>query len=358
MNLVQLVRKARLGVDAILPSGQVSRLWQDDEMVDLVEQANNDINLRLRLARKKWGLQSMASMQPPQLNLAQGTSVQIIYVPITRDGETYDPTVQLKVNAGTVRLLLPPDFGEMVKVTCLDQTTARFIKAEYESEYWTDLEQSARNSDGTYISINSAFGQTMYYDIIDNRTMVLCPPGPATMNLQIDYVPMKRPLRYSGPGKVELIQGSTAVLGENTTWVTDNIYTETSNQDAELVWYPIGTVVTTINTAVRLDTDYPRIASITDDAHATLVSAWPGATGTYPCVAAMAPTMPRTYHQWIAELASTFMLRKVNTEISDKYAQAVIGRFDTTVRPTAGSRSSQSSQITDDETLMGGLADR
>lgn len=323
-------------------------------MIDLVEQANNEINLRLRLARKKWGIQSLAG-KTPALGVTATGAVGAGTAPITRDGETYDPTTQLQLVAGSTRLLLPPDFGEIVKIMTIDQTTVRWIKAEYESDYWTELEQAARNTDGSFITINSVLGQTMYYDILDNRTLVMCPPSPSAQALQIDYVPMKRPLRYSGPAQVLLTQGSTALRGASTTWVTDNIYTELSNQSAELVWYPVGTVVTTINTAIRLDADYPRVASIQDDSNAVLVTAWAGETGHYPCLMSMAPTMPRVYHQWIAELTSTFMLRKVSPELSDKYAAAVVGRFDSTVRPTAGSRSSQSSAITDDESVMGGL---
>lgn len=358
MNLIQLIRKARLGVDAILPSGQVSKLWQDDEIVDLVEQASNEINLRLRLARKKWGIQTMSAIPQTSSEISSAGATSIVSTPVTVDGETYNPAVSLATVAGQIRVLLPPDFGEMVKIQSPDQTTMRFIKAEYESEYWTELEQSARNTDGTFMSLNSVYGLTMYYDIIDNRTLVLCPPCPTSFSMIIDYIPMKRPLRYSGPSTVLLTQGSTAVVADTGTWVSDNIYSELSNQKAELVWYPIGTTVTSVNTALRLDQDYPRVASITDDAHATLVLPWPLTTGHYPCVMAMCPTMPRVYHQWIAELTSTFMLRKVSPEISDKYAAAVVGRFDTTVRPTAGSRSSQMSQITDDETMMGGLTDR
>lgn len=323
-------------------------------MVDLVEQANNEINLRLRLARKKWGIQSLAG-KSPALGVAATGSVAPGTAAITRDGETYDPATQLQLVAGSTRLLLPPDFGELVKIMTIDQTTVRWIKGEYESEYWTELEQAARNTDGSFITINSVLGQTMYYDILDNRTLVMCPPSPSAQALQVDYVPMKRPLRYSGPGKVLLTQGSTALRGDDTTWVTDNIYTELSNQAAELVWYPFGTTISTINTAIRLDADYPRVSSIQDDSTGVLVAPWPGATGHYPCLMAMAPTTPRVYHQWIAELTSTFMLRKVSPELADKYAAAVVGRFDTTVRPTAGSRSSQSSVITDDESVMGGL---
>lgn len=369
MNLAQLVRKARLGVDGIFPSGQVSSLWKEDEMVDLVDQSNNDINTKLRLAGKKWMVQSMGAITPP-LGTATGAGIDVVTTPITRDGETYDPTTNLALQAGQTRALLPPDFGEMVKIETINQTTSRWVKGDYESEYWTDLEQNARNTDGSFVTINSAFGQTMYYDILDRRTLATCPPVPATMQIQIDYIPMKRPLRYSTPGSsgsgigtVTLTNGSTAVVGNGTTWITDNIYTEASNQFAELVWFPVGTAIPAANAgalsvAVRLDFDYPRVQSLQSDTLATLVSPWTLATGNYPAIMAMAPTTPRIYHQWIAELTTTFMLRKVNPDVSDKYAQAVLGRFDTIIRPSAGRRSGQTSTITDDETLMGGLADR
>src|SRR6266853_4009593 len=126
-NLVQLIRKARLGCDAILPGGQASSLWQDDELVDLADEANEYLELALRLKMKKWGVQSLTSTSPP----------------FTREGETYTPSTSLVVPSGATSLLLPPDLGEIVRIMVTSDTTARFVPAQFESQYWIELSQGS-----------------------------------------------------------------------------------------------------------------------------------------------------------------------------------------------------------------------
>lgn len=338
MNVAQIIRKSRLGCDAILPGNTPSRLWQDDELVDLVNEAADELNLQLRMAKKNYGMQT----------------VKYGDTAFTRAGVTYTPSTELQLAAGASSFQLPPDFAEVTRILCLDTTSVRFVHAEFNSQYWIDMEQSARNDDGTFSSSNSTVGQTMYYDITGERTCAITPPTPGTMQLSIDYVPVKRSLVYSNAGTVTLTQGSASVVGLATSWMSDGIYTELSSQRSELIagFNDLG------NASLRLDREYPRVESIADDGHLTLTQPWPSVTVTgSKFIVAMVPTAPADYHRWLASHVSAFMLRKVSPDLSTKYAADNMKRFTDTVQPSSKSRQSQESKVTDDNELMGGLAD-
>src|SRR5216684_8776103 len=254
MNLAQLVRKARLGVDAILPGGTVSSQWADEEGVDIVNAAYEEVLRRFRLARQKWGM----------VTLRQDDAA------FTRDGETYTPSTSLKLVSSTNHttfLTLPPDFAEMVRILCLDNRTVRFLPAEYESYHWIDYEQRAFDLSGNSLLLSTPDGLVFHYDIVGSRTLALNPPTSGTFNLQIDYIPLKRPLYYSTAGTVS--QAGTALTGVSTKWVTDNIFTEDTSNAAELV--TVSGTSSLQNIGIRLDKDYPRIASIQSDTAATMV---------------------------------------------------------------------------------------
>lgn len=97
MNLAQIIRKSRLGCDAILPGNTPSTLWHDDELVELVGEAKDMIDGELRLARKNFDLQLLTTDSAA----------------FTRGGITYTPSTALAPAAGTVRVTLPPDFAEI-----------------------------------------------------------------------------------------------------------------------------------------------------------------------------------------------------------------------------------------------------
>ena len=322
MNIVQLIRRSRLGVDAILPGGNVSAQWTDEEMVTVANAAYDETWRMFRLARKKWGQRTMTNATPV----------------FTMDGETYDPTVQLVIPAATslgaqVNVLLPPDFGDLVRVTCLNQPLLRFRPAETETLYWLEREQETL--------IPGAFDTLMYfYDIVGARTMRVVPQTSTGLNLSIEYIPLRRPLYFSVAGTVS--QATTVLTGAGTKWLTDSIATEDTGNQAELI---IGTNSPT-SSIINTNKDYPRIAAIASDTIATMVLSGTVAAGT-TAIVAMAPALPRDTHRWISDYTSAFMLKKVNPELSMKYMEEVLARMEKTIQPIAVRRQLQESPVTE-----------
>jgi len=341
MNVVQLIRKARLGVDALLPSGAVSSMWDDDETSDIITEAYDEIYLRFRMARKKWGLLTVQQSDPS----------------FTRDGETYSPGLNLVVGAGVnntpPRILLPPDFGEMVRVLCTSNRTVRFLPSQMESFHWVDMEQGSFNTTGSSVIPSTPDGLSFYWDIIGSRTMIVIPPTTDTFNIQIEYIPMKQPLFYTSAGTVQIDAGDTAVVGTGTQFMTACIFSESTSNAAELI---TGTNIAQDATGVvGLAKQYPRVAAINSDLSLTLVQpatvAMQGAAVQY--ILAMAPALPRVYHRWISRVASTLMLSKVSPQLADQYSQSIYKRFEEYIQPTAHVRQSQESVVTEDAEEFG-----
>jgi hypothetical protein len=336
------VRKARINADAVLPTGQVSGLWADDEMVDLVTEANEEINLRFQLVHKKWGLQTVTQADAP----------------FVRDGEIYTPSTALKIapqsdiggHAIATRITLPPDFGEMVRVMCVSNRTVRFLPATIEMSHWIDAEQGSFETAGIGVLPSTPDGMTFYYDIIGNRTMILIPSVTQTFNIAIDYIPMKRPLYYTSQGTITLTQGTTGITGAGTAFQSAGVFSEISSQACELI---VG--VSSISDAtIALATDYPRVASITSDTVATFVSNYGPVGGAgLSYILTMVPTLPRVYHRWISRLATCYMLAKVSPQLASEYAQGVIQKFGEVIQPTARVRQSQESPVVEDSEEFG-----
>lgn len=335
MNLVQILKKSRLGVDAILPGGFVSSQWSDEELIDLVDTAHDEVWRRYRLARKKWGLRTVKQSDAA----------------FTRDGETYTPSTALQITSSQLEVELPPDYGEVVRILCLNNRVVRFLPADMESFHWIDLEQDSYEHTSNLLLLSQPDFLTIYFDIVGARTLVFAPPVSQTLTLQIDYIPLKRPLYYSAAGSVE--QSGTTLTGTGTTWQTDGVFTEDTGNAAELIalndaFSSIGEITDTI----RLDRDYPRVATITSDTAATMKLSVTIAAGT-PYIMAMAPALPRDVHRWLAEYTSALMLKKINPELAQKYGEDLLTRFDTSIRPVAGRRQSQESTVTEDSEEFG-----
>lgn len=337
MNVAQIIRKARLSCDGILPGQTPSRMWQADELVDLLAESRDRIEAQLRLGRKNYGLHT----------------VKYGDASFTRAGVTYVPSTSLAITAGAKSFDLPPDFAEVSKIQCLDNTRLRFSPGEYNSQYWIERELSSLQTDGTFISGGVA-DDTYAYDVTGERTLQFVPPALASMQLQVDYFPIKRLLIYvAGAKGLQITHGQTSATIAGGTLIEDGVYTLPDKQSAELI-SDVGTID---SSAIRLDREYPIIASIEDSAHFTLLQPWAGKTmddGAY--IIAMAPTLPVPVHRVIAQLMAALMFRKISSDIAAKMSGEIMGAFGDTIKPSTQQRQSQESRQTDDNELMGGLS--
>jgi hypothetical protein len=232
----------------------------------------------------------------------------------------------------------------MIRIKCINNRSVRIIPAESESYHWIDLEQAGYTDNSIPLAIQPA-GLVFYYDIIDQRTLFITPPVSQAFNLEIDYVPMRRPLFYTNAGLATVTNASTALTGTDTTWASDGVETQSTRQLAEVI---VGTKDLQSN-LIRIDKDYPRVASITSNTVATLVSAYAGPTvASTPLIIAMVPVLPREYHRWITRLTSALMLSKINPELSDKYSAKFMAGFTEEIQPVIRRRQSQDSRVVED----------
>lgn len=320
MNVVQIVRKARLGVDAILPGGNVSSQWTDEEGIAVANTAYDEMWRLFRLARKKWGMRTLTVSSSA----------------FTMDGELYTPSSELSFTSASNNLLLPPDFGDLVRVTSTSATTVRFRPAEIETLYWLEREQES-------VVPGSVDVRVYFYDIVGNRTLRIVPSiasGGSAVSLSLEYMPLRRPLYISTNGTVT--QSTTTLTGSSTTWLTDGIATEDSGNQAELI---AGTNSPT-SSIINVNRDYPRISAIASDTAATMKLSGTVAAST-PSVVAMAPAVPRDMHRWLCDYVSAFMLKKVNPELALKYMEDVTRRMSETIQPVQTRRQLQESPVTE-----------
>lgn len=334
MNIVQIMRRARQGVDAILPGGYASSQWTDEEVLDLANEAYEGMLREFRLTHRKWGIQT--------LNTSSSA--------FTRDGETYTPSTSLVLGSTSTKVTLPPDFAEMVRILCTNNRSVRFFPADHESDHWIDIEQAGYD-DSTNLPVSgNPAGLVFYYDILGNRTAKFDPPVSTSFNLEIDYVPMFRPLLYSNTGTVAITNASTTITGTSSTFVTDNIFTSASGQACEII---VGMSNPQSN-LLSVNRDYPAVSVVSSDTSATLQLAWgPATVSAVPYILAMVPILPREYHRWMARLTSSLMLSKVNPDIAEKYFGRFMEQFRSQINPAIRRRTSQSSPIVEDADEFG-----
>jgi len=325
VNLIQIMRRARQGVDAILPGGYASSQWSDEEVVDLTNEAYENMQREFRAVRRKWNMVTLSTSSAA----------------FTREDETYTPSTALVLgNDGEVTL--PPDFAELVRIRCNNNTSVRFFPAEIEQDHWIDAEQDGLD-DFANVRADSPSGLVFYYDIIGNRTLRVIPQVSGTFNLVVDYIPMLRPLVYTNKGTVAITNGATTITG--TTSAFTEVYSAASGQRAEII---VGASDPQSN-QVRVDKDYQGVSTIASATSATLASVYAGTTVTAaPYILAMAPTFPREYHRWLSRLVSSLMLAKVNPDVSEKYFAKFLTQFKEQINPAIRRRQTQMSVVTED----------
>jgi len=326
------MRKARQGVDALLPGGYASAQWVDEELVDLTNEAYESMQREFRLVHKKWGLIT--------LNTSSAA--------FTREGETYDPSVSL-VHGSTNTVTLPPDFAELVRIKCTNNRSIRYFPAQIEMDHWIDSDQAGFDDTTNLALSGDPVGLVFYYDVIGNRTLYLTPPTSGSFNLEIDYIPMFRPMSYTNLGTVAITNGSTAITGTNSTF-TDGVYSSASNQVAEII---VGASDPQSN-VINVNKDYPAVRTLTSATAATLAASYGGTSVTAAkYILTMAPVFPREYHRWLSRLTSSLMLSKVNPDIAEKYYSKFMQQFQNQINPAIRRRQSQSSPVVEDADEFG-----
>jgi hypothetical protein len=324
------MRRARQGVDAILPGGYASSQWSDEELVDLANEAYESMQREFRLVRRKWNMVTLNSDSAA----------------FTREDETYTPSTSLVLGTSG-EVTLPPDFAELVRIICTSNTSIRFMPAEIEGEHWQDTEQSYVDNTGNLLAGEPA-GQVFYYDIVGNRTLRVIPVVSTSFDLEIDYIPMLRPLTYTNQGMVSITNADTAITGSMTSFT--DVYSAASGQRAEII---VGASDPQSN-QISVVRDYQSVSTIASTTSATLASAFSGTTVTsVPYILSMAPTFPREYHRWMARLTSSLMLSKVNPDISEKYFTKFMQQFKEQINPVIRRRQSQASQVVEDADEFG-----
>lgn len=338
INLIQIMRRARQGVDAILPGGYASVQWTDEEVADLANEAYESMQREFRLVRRKWNM----------------VTLNVDSAAFTREDETYTPATALVVGSDG-EVTLPPDFAELVRVTCTNPSSStglnhrgiRLIPSELENEHWIDVEEAAFGAFDTILQ-NDPTNLTFYYDIIGNRTLRIIPRVSGSYSLEIDYIPMLRPLVYTNAGTVAITNGLTDITG--TTSAFNQVYSAASGQKAEII---VGASDPQSN-QIRVDRDYPGVSTIASATSATLASVFAGTTVTAsPYILTMAPNFPREYHRWMSRLTSSLMLAKVNPDVSDKYFAKFMTQFKEQINPAIRRRQSQASQVVEDADEFG-----
>jgi hypothetical protein len=326
------MRKARQGVDALLPGGYASAQWSDEEMVDLVNEAYEGMQREFRLVHKKWGL----------ITLNTDSAA------FTREGETYTPATSL-VHGTTNTVTLPPDFAELVRIKCTSNRSIRYFPAEIEQDHWIDSDQAGWDDTTNLALAGDPAGLVFYYDVIGNRTLYFTPPTSGSFDLEIDYIPMFRPMAYTNLGTIAITNGDTAITGTNSTF-TDGVYSSVSNQAAEII---VGASDPQSN-VVSVTKDYPAVATLTSNTAAVLASNYSGTTvSAAKYILTMAPVFPREYHRWLARLASSLMLSKVNPDIAEKYFTKFTQQFQNQINPAIRRRQSQMSPVVEDADEFG-----
>jgi len=205
MNLSQIVRKARLEVDAIRANGAVSALWSDEEVIDAANTAMDNAARLIRLADSNILTTHMKSTD---------SSVDMV-------SEVYSPT-SLAITNAQIDYTLPPDCVRVDSITPLTSgyEGIRFYPAGIHQKGWID--QSTLTA--TDLSTVSGSEQIFYYIIVGARTLRIRPVPTETFDVEVAYQFRPQRLQNYSTGTVQLTQSSTSVHGlGGTAWLTSGI---------------------------------------------------------------------------------------------------------------------------------------
>lgn len=322
MNVLQIMRQARFEIDALRTGNVVSAMWQDEEVLKAANVAMDRTARLLRLSGSEILTKVLKSTDPTG---ALGDK-QII--------EDYDPGT-LMIVAGTTDYTLPSDF---VRVASIRPITGgfdgiRFRPSSIANDFYVDLQNIPSDN---LVSVNGA-EQTYYYTIIGPRTIRFAPTPRDSFDIELTYHYRQHRLLYYNTGTVTRTNGLTSVSGSGTAWLTAGM-----RSPAELL---VG--VTSVN-GVDMNAHYPHIQEISSDILLNLNRAstvTDGAGQAY--FMAMVPVLPYEHHNWLAQMVSATLLRKVDADLSMKFQADLAQQLLEAVTPEVTLRQLQESLITE-----------
>lgn len=317
MNTAQIIKRARVLADAIRMDKKVSPLWGEEEMLDLCNEVNDKMQVKLRLAGKNYTTKRMLSTDAPQTIL----------------GRSYNP-VNLRLVPNSFTLQLPPDCIEVTRLTPkVDPTNPAAVNVRFWPRDVNDPTFIAADLGGQTLQNQVIpFGQQVfYYDLVGPLTLRFSPLATMTLDVELLYVSRSSILTQTTSGRI-------TVAGTSISGVAGTTFTAVNSGLSELVIGDVGDVVPDVN----LNLDYPPVSSINSDTSITMQDAQTAATGEHKYILAAVPNVPPQHHRWFAQLVSDLMLRKVSIQLAQQRYAATLQAWNEDVQPDiARARQSQ-----------------
>lgn len=325
MNLHQIVRKARLNVDAIRTGNVASALWSDEEVVDAVNTAMDEAARIIRMADSRILTKTLDSSS--STSYGSGAYGAGSYGSEDLISETYS---MFALAAETTDYLLPPDLVRIVSIRAVgtDFSSVVFRPMNAQDKYFLDQ----RSIPSDELSIATGTSQTFWYTQIGAFGIRFSPTPKEAIDLELvyDYRPPK--LLYANTGTVNISNGSTALAGSSTTWFDFGLRT------------PAELMANAGFTTTRLDQYYPKILSIDSNTTATMARPWQStALAGASYTLSMVPQLPPEHHAWLAEMTSAILMKKVNPDTAAKMKTDLEKQLKELVQPEVTTRQIQES---------------
>lgn len=326
MNLLQIMRKARFGVDAIRANNAVSALWSDEELADLVNTAMDKAAQIIRLADSRILSKTLASNSA--VAYSGGSYGAGSYGSEDLISEVYN---MFQVTAEVTDYVLPPDLARVVSIRPVDVQFQAVVFRPMNTQDKYFLDQRSIPSADLISSSNS--NQTFWYTLVGSRGIRFTPTPKDNINIELVYDFRPPKVFYSTLGSVTIFSGSDGLSGNASDWLTKGI-----RPPAELV---VG--ADAVN-SVRINQYYPTILGIASDSAAQMTRPWQtGSVVTSAYGLAMVPALPPEHHAWLADMTSAMMMRKVNADTSEKMMLALEKQLKDLVQPEITVRQIQES---------------
>lgn len=326
MNLLQVMRKARLNIDAIRTNDVTSALWSDEEVADAVNEAMDEAARIVRIADSR--ILSKTLTSSAAVNYGSGLYGAGTYGSEDLISQNY---TMFQIAPETTDYLLPPDLVRIVSIRPVDsQFQAVVFRPEAaQNKYFLD-QRTIPSAD--LISTQES-NSTFWYTQIGPFGIRFAPTPKDTINIELvyDYRPAR--LLYDASGTFTVTNGELGLSGTGTDWFHDGM-----RAPAEFI--AGANAVTT----VRVNQNYPQVSAITSGTTATLLRAYQDSSLlNAPGALAMIPLLPAEHHAWLAQMTAAIMMRKVNPETSEKFALNLEKQLSAQIQPELAIRQIQES---------------